>query len=274
MQAIATTDERALERNEQIERQLLAMPQADCPVAHHFGPGVYVRELSMKAGTWAIGHHQKFEHLNVLLQGAVRLVNEDGSTTDLRAPLIFTGKPGRKVGFVLEDMVWLNIYAADERDVEALEVKFIEKSRQWLDHEADRLQALTTQQEPSRVAFAALGLDDVLPEQQRSSDLQAGLEIRQSAIHGRGVFVSATVEAFQAIGHAVIGGARTQAGQFLNHSDQPNALLVRLADGDVQIVTLARVRGPQGGQPGDEVTIDYQQAATLFANHEEALPCQ
>jgi hypothetical protein len=140
------------ERETRIEALLLGQPQAHCPLMHYFGPGVYVREVSMQAGTMAIGHRQRFEHLNILLKGAVEMVNEDGSTQVLRAPLIFTGKPGRKIGLVLEDMVWLNVYAAEERDVEALEARFVDKSEQWLEMDALRRAALE-----ARIAEAAAG---------------------------------------------------------------------------------------------------------------------
>lgn len=124
------------DRDQHIESVLLNQPQADCPVAHYFGPGVYVREVSMKAGTFAIGHRQKFPHLNVLLQGAVEMLNEDGSTDVVRAPLIFTGQPGRKVGLVLEDVIWLNVYAAEQADPAVLEDRFVDKSPDWLAHQA------------------------------------------------------------------------------------------------------------------------------------------
>ena len=254
---------------EQAERAMLAMPQADCPLAHHFGPGVYIRELSMKAGTWAIGHRQRFEHLNILLQGSLRMDNADGSTTDLQAPMIFTGQPGRKIGYVLEDMVWLNVYAADERDVDALEARFVEKSQAWLELAGARLEQQIKAREADRLDFAAQPMD---PVQGRDVDAGATAFVRPSAIHGMGAFVPATVEAFHTVGCAVSQGIRSALGRYLNHSTTPNAILVRRPDGDVDIVALVRIRGPQGGQLGDEVTIDYEQAARLFNQHKELLP--
>ena len=112
-------------------KEMMAMPQAECPVVHHFGPGLCVREVSMPAGTLAVGHKQKFEHMNVLLKGSVMIVNDDGTTKVLKAPLMFIGKPGQKVGYVLEDLVWQNIYATDLKDVDAIEAHFVEKCDEW-----------------------------------------------------------------------------------------------------------------------------------------------
>jgi hypothetical protein len=35
---------------EDVERKMLLLPQADCPLHHHFGPGLYVREVHIPAG--------------------------------------------------------------------------------------------------------------------------------------------------------------------------------------------------------------------------------
>ena len=83
------------------EKELLQHPQVDCPVVHHFGPNLCIRELFMPAGTLAIGHRQKFEHMNIMLSGKVMIIDEQGNTNVLTAPMIFVGKPGRKIGYVL-----------------------------------------------------------------------------------------------------------------------------------------------------------------------------
>ncbi len=131
MSDLITTGQQALAlvaQMENAEKELLQHPQADCPVVHHFGPGVCIREVFMAAGTLAIGHKQKFEHLNLMLRGKVMVINDDVTANVLTAPMIFVGKPGRKIGYVLEDMVWQNIYATDETDVKKLEAMFLDKS--------------------------------------------------------------------------------------------------------------------------------------------------
>lgn len=118
---------------ELIEGGLLSLPQVECPVVHHFGPGIYIREVTIPAGTLAIGHAQKFHHLNILLKGSVAMII-DGAVKVVKAPLIFTGSPGRKLGYALEDTVWQNIYATEETDIEKLEDWIVDKSQTWQDH--------------------------------------------------------------------------------------------------------------------------------------------
>jgi hypothetical protein len=40
--------------------------------------------------------------------------------------MTFVGKPGRKVAYIIETVVFQNIYATDETDIEKLENMFVE----------------------------------------------------------------------------------------------------------------------------------------------------
>ena len=122
------------ERIDDLERCMLDLPQAECPVVHHFGPGLYIREMTAAAGTLIIGHAHKGEHMNILLKGKVRILNELGVPEVLEAPAVFIAKPGRKIALVLEDMVWQNIYATTETDLDKIDELFIDKSQAWIEH--------------------------------------------------------------------------------------------------------------------------------------------
>lgn len=106
--------------------QLRAMPQVECIEKHHFGPGMYVKEVTMPAGSIIVGKPHKTEHLCILLQGKMKLVKEDGEVIELVAPATFVGKPGRKIAYIIETVVFQNIFATDETDVEKLEHMFVE----------------------------------------------------------------------------------------------------------------------------------------------------
>ena len=122
------------DRINDLERCMLDMPQAECPVVHHFGPGLYIREMTAAAGTLIIGHAHKGEHMNILLKGKVRILNELGVPEVLEAPAVFIAKPGRKIALVLEDMVWQNIYATTETDLDKIDELFIDKSQALIEH--------------------------------------------------------------------------------------------------------------------------------------------
>jgi hypothetical protein len=122
---------------EAIEGYMLSMPaevKAEIPVHHHFGPGVYIRQITIPKGSMAIGHEQRFAHTNILLTGAVAMYEETGVKV-LTAPLIFTGQPGRKLGMAIDDCVWLNIFATDETDIDKLEEMIAKKSDTFKAHQ-------------------------------------------------------------------------------------------------------------------------------------------
>jgi hypothetical protein len=257
------------------EETMMAQEQAYCPVVHHFGPGIYIREVSMAAGLFAIGHMQTQEHVNVMLKGRVLMLNEDGSTKELVAPLMFTGKPGRKIGYIFEDVVWQNIYATEERDVEVLESMFLDKSAVWQDLNTRRLEAKRGDHVADRDDFLRMlnesGFTAHTVQQQTENTVdqcpmpQGSWKVKtgQSPIQGTGIFLTTHAEDNEVLGPARINGMRTPLGRYTNHSVNPNARMELLSNGDIQLVTTHRIFGCTGGLDGDEVTIDYRQALRL-----------
>jgi len=262
-----------LTQMENAEKELLQHPQADCPVVHHFGPGICIREVFMPAGTLAIGHKQKYEHLNLMLRGKVMVINDDGTANVLAAPMIFVGKPGRKIGYVLEDMVWQNIYATDLKNADDVEAHFIEKSEDWrLDHDA-KFAAEQTARAADRVDYFLVldeaGFDpDTVRQQVENEDDQIWVDsaitrVSNSPIEGKGLFVTHPIKAGDVICPARVSGKRTQAGRYTNHSVFPNAKMVPRENGDIDLVALTDFEGCKGGSIGVEATIDYRQALAL-----------
>lgn len=267
-------------------KDMLKMPQAHCPVVHHFGPGLCVREVFMPAGTLAIGHLQKFDHMNVLLKGSVMVVNDDGSTHVLKAPMMFIGKPGRKVGYVLEDMVWQNIYATELKNPDEVEAHFVEKNEDWQQDHATRLivarAAHVQDQLDYEAVVAASGFTPKIIQQQvENPDDQIWVDnaitrVSDSPIHGKGLFVTHPVKQGEIICPARINGKRTQAGRYTNHAVHPNAKMVQKPNGDVDLVAICDIEGCRGGSIGTEVTIEYRQSLALSGvecEEQEKLTC-
>ena len=267
---------------ELLESHMLGLPQVECPVVHHFGPGIYIREVTLPAGILAIGHAQRYDHLNIMLKGAVVMSDEQGQLKTLRAPLIFVGKPGRKLGYILEETVWQNVYPnLDEtRDVDQLETKWLDKSPTWTLHDnlANQLATLARQEDRDdfAVVIQAAGFTPELVRQQSENltdqtsvpyELAPKLTIRDSAIEGKGVFVSASVEPGEIISPARLSGLRTPAGRYTNHAKCPNAEFVKNNLGDIYLVAIRRIAGCTGGNPGEEVTVDYRQSLALAGIH-------
>lgn len=120
---------------ERLEGAMLALPQVECPVDHFFASGVYVRQMTAPAGTLIVGHEHKTEHVCILLKGSMTIATPEGVKT-VSAPLTFIAPPGRKVAVVLEDIVFQNIHATEERDLDKIEAQIITKSETWNDAQA------------------------------------------------------------------------------------------------------------------------------------------
>ena len=119
---------------EQAEAFMLDLPQCQCELVERFAPGVYLRELTMPAGAFIIGHEHKTEHFNVVLTGRA-LVSIAGEVSEIVAPATFVSKPGiRKVLYIIEDMTWQTVHPTDETDPEKLEAALIVKSAAWQDY--------------------------------------------------------------------------------------------------------------------------------------------
>lgn len=121
---------------ENLERDLLVnKSQVECPLKHNFAPGVYMREITMPAGSFVIGHEHLTEHFNVVLTGKARVMI-DGVIEDLVAPCYFISKPNvRKVLYIVEEMKFATIHPTDETSVEVLENTLIRKSNSFIKHE-------------------------------------------------------------------------------------------------------------------------------------------
>jgi len=106
----------------------VAQPQVKCEEKHHFGPNIYIKEVTMPAGSLIIGKSHRMEHLCNMISGRMFILQDDGSKKELVAPMTFMAKPGRKVAYIVETVVFQNIYSTSETDIEKLENMFVDNS--------------------------------------------------------------------------------------------------------------------------------------------------
>lgn len=119
-----------------LEQNMLEYPQTVCPVEHYFGPSIYIRQVTMPKDTFVMGHAHKQASMNVMLQGKMAVL-VDGTVRVIEAPATFVTPPGRKLAYIIEDVVFQNIYATDETDVDVLEDMFVDKSTSWETHKLE-----------------------------------------------------------------------------------------------------------------------------------------
>jgi hypothetical protein len=110
-----------------LETEMFKMPELDLTatlnrqIKHHFSPGVYARELFIPAGTLLTGKIHKFEHLNIMSQGDMSVMTEDGIKR-VQAPFTVVSPAGTKrIAFAHSDTVWTTIHATEETDIDKIE---------------------------------------------------------------------------------------------------------------------------------------------------------
>ncbi len=104
--------------------------------SHDFCEGVYIRTLKIPKGFTVVGKIHRHACFNILLSGSIQIALTDGSSVTMTAPHVFKSEPGeKKAGFALEDTIWLNIHATEEKDLQKIEEQLIVPSFEALDAE-------------------------------------------------------------------------------------------------------------------------------------------
>lgn len=97
------------ERVDHLESAMLTHKQVDCPVRHHFAPGIYAREINIPKGTVLIGAVHRTDNLVIVSKGRLQIVTEDG-TREVGAGETLMCRAGVKnAAIALEDCRWTNI---------------------------------------------------------------------------------------------------------------------------------------------------------------------
>lgn len=113
--------------------QVQVMPQVECPEENFFGPNVYIKQVTMPAGSVIIGKSHKIEHICNMISGRMILMDSNGDKKELVAPMTFVAPKGRKVAYIVETVVFQNIFSTNETDLDKLENMIVDNSDSLLE---------------------------------------------------------------------------------------------------------------------------------------------
>ena len=243
---------------EALQHELLKMPQAAIVTEHVFKPGVYERKITIPPWTVLTGAEHKTDY-KVRLEVGTIAVNTDDGVKVLTGPLEFDAKAGmQRAGRVFEDqVVWVDVYPNldDCTDLAVLEDRLYvvpecgladsrtEVQKAQIDYGAFLHQMGMTQDEMDSIVHIEYDLMD-MPE-------GVFTQLRESPIHGKGLFVTKDFEVGEVVCPGRIDGKRTPAGRFINHSLNPNITPKKVGD-DIYAVAMRKI------QAGDELLVDYR----------------
>jgi len=246
------------EKVEVLQRELLKLPQANIVTEHIFKPGVYERKITIPPWTVLTGAEHKTDYKVRLEFGSIA-VNTDNGVKVLTGPLEFDAKAGmQRAGRVFGDeVIWVDVYSNpdDCTDLPTLEQRLyvvpdcgladsrtdVQKAK--IDYGAFLHQLGMTQVEMDRIVHIE---HDLTP-----MPSGALVELRESPIHGKGLFATKNFEAGEVVCPGRLDGKRTPAGRFINHSPNPNIIPEKVGD-DIYAVAVRKI------QVGDELLVDYR----------------
>ena len=111
------------------------------PLFHNFSNGLYTREIHIPKGYLIIGKIHRNEHIVHLTKGSLLVADEFG-TRKLKAPATFVSKSGvKRVGYIIEDVVWMDIHRTDAKTVKDVEKEIFVDSYEVLMKESKILKA-------------------------------------------------------------------------------------------------------------------------------------
>ena len=241
-----------------LEAELLKMPQADIITEHTFFPGVYERKITIPAWTVLTGAAHKTDYHVRLEKGTIAVNTDDGIKT-FTAPFDFPAKAGmQRAGRVFEEeVVWVDVYPNLDNctDLAILENRLYvvpecgladsrtEEQKAKIDFGAFLHQMKMTQDEMDKIVHIESDLMD-MPE-------GVDVELRDSSIHGKGLFATRNFEAGETVCPGRLNGRRTPGGRFINHSPNCNVKPKKEGD-DIYAIAARKISA------GDELLVDYR----------------
>lgn len=115
----------------ELQRQMLAMPQAEVPSQFKQGAGIAAKTILLRKDTMAIGGLHKFDNMNIIHRGDIT-VTTDGApvrytVTDF--PIIVVAPPcTKRAVFAHEDTYWTSLHVTDLTTEDEVRDEFIEKN--------------------------------------------------------------------------------------------------------------------------------------------------
>lgn len=241
-----------------LEAELLKLPQADIVTEHTFLPNVYERKITIPAWTVLTGAEHKTPYRVRLEKGTIA-VNTDNGVKVFTAPFEFSAKAGmQRAGRVFEEeVVWVDVYDNPDNctDLAVLEARLYvvpdcgladsrtEEQKAKIDFGAFLHQIGMTQNEMNRIVHIESDLID-MPE-------GFDVELRDSPIHGKGLFATRDFEVGDVVCPGRLNGKRTPGGRFINHSLNCNIKPEKEGD-DIYAVAARKISA------GDELLVDYR----------------
>jgi hypothetical protein len=256
-----------LESIREFERFVMKFPQVQLETSSILHGGMCARTIMIPAGLVCTGALVKIESI-AIMNGDITMITDDGPKR-FTGWHVFAANSGiKRVGVTHQDTYWTTVFKTDAESVAQAEDDFTSES-EMLQTRRSQLQFDAADDFDEMLNQIGVTKEFVRAESERTDnmiDLPAGvykIDVRESAIEGKGLFATSDIQAGEVIAPARIGDKRTIAGRYTNHSKKPNAKPVRNGDTGIDLIADSFICGGNGGVDGDEITVDYRESLRL-----------
>lgn len=112
---------------EQLQAELVKLPQYQPDTKHYFHGGMYCREVFRPAGVLVVGAVHKQEHFYMIVSGTVQITDGEGNAQEVTGPHLFLSKPGTKRAvYAVTDALCMTFHATGSKTVEEVEAELVE----------------------------------------------------------------------------------------------------------------------------------------------------
>lgn len=241
-----------------LQDELLKMEQADIVTEHTFTPGFYERKIIVPPWCILTGAAHKTDYKVRLEKGTIA-VNIGTEVKILTAPCEFDACAGeQRVGRVFEDeVVWVDIYANpdDCKDVAVLEDRLYVVPVYGLgdSRTAEQQAQIDYLLFLKQIGMTREEVHAIVENESDLIDMPEGhfVELRDSQIHGKGLFATKSFKIGEIICPGRLNGKRTPSGRFINHSFNANIKPIKKGD-DIYSVAIKDIN------VNDELLVDYR----------------
>ena len=261
-----------------LQNELLKMPQSDIVTEHTFLPGIYERKITIPPWTVLTGAEHKTGYKVRLEKGTIA-VNVEDTVKILMAPMEFEAKAGaQRVGRVFEEeVVWVDVYENPDncQNLTILENRLYLVPDCGLGENRVALE-INNAQADYKLFLDQIGLnqaemDKIVRNESDVIDMPNNVyvELRDSKIHGKGLFVTKSFKKGEIVCPGRLNGKRTPGGRFINHSYDSNILPIKVGD-DIYAMAVRDI------YENEELLVDYRSSMRINfgIKLQGELPCQ
>lgn len=120
----------------ELERHVLALPQADLSTEHAVHGGLYIRQILIPAGTVATGAIHRVPHFSLMVYGDITVSTPAGMERLSGPRLWLAGAGTKRVGFAHADTLWITVHRCDSSTTEGAEQELFEESGMLINRRA------------------------------------------------------------------------------------------------------------------------------------------